>query len=435
MSVQQENLKEIADAIREKTGTTELFPANTFAEKIRNIVGGGGSGVGQFYYVDGLKKGEIFNDYINNIAMSDYSSAKGYKTIAGIKGYYYSEIDFSGVNPVITLTKNQGVTPTEPFTINYTEGDIISLVSGAKYYNCATIITVNNNVITVDSLPIAEVVWGTNVDDNSIYVIAKPTDGYCLLGNYAHAEGDRTQALEIASHAEGRETLAYGQYSHTEGRKTKAAYASHAEGLYSEASGFYAHAEGGHTKTSGEYAHAEGNYTVASGEASHTEGYDTKASGKYSHAEGDYTVASGESSHSEGADTVASGDYSHAEGNYTTATGFCSHSEGYDTTASGNCSHAEGFHTEAAGSCQHVRGKYNIVDVEDKYADIVGNGKLLENEPEQRSNAYTLDWDGNAWYAGTVETSAIILRSSTPGSTVKFKLTINDEGTLSAVKI
>lgn len=43
MSVQQENLKEIADAIREKTGTTELFPANTFAEKIRNIEGGGGS--------------------------------------------------------------------------------------------------------------------------------------------------------------------------------------------------------------------------------------------------------------------------------------------------------------------------------------------------------------------------------------------------------
>lgn len=372
-------------------------------------------------YVDenGNIRGEIFNDYENNKALSENSHAEGYSTISGIKGYYYSDIDFYGEFPIITLTKEQGVTPTEPFTINYTEGDIISLVSGAKYYNCATIKEVNNNIITVYSLPITDVIWGTDVDDNSIYVIAKPTDGYCSLGSYAHAEGDRTQALEMASHAEGRETLAYGQYSHAEGRGTKAAYASHAEGLYSDASAFYAHAEGGHTKASGDYSHAEGNYTESSGEASHTEGYDAKASGKCSHAEGNDTKAIGESSH--------------AEGNYTTASGFCSHSEGYDTTASGNCSHAEGFHTEARGSCQHVRGKYNVVDTEDKYADVVGNGE--DTTDDKRSNAYTLDWDGNAWYQGNVEASAIILRSSKPGSTKKFKITIDDNGTLSTTAI
>ena len=99
MSVQQENLKEIADAIREKTGTTELFPANTFAEKIRNIEGGG-SGVGQFYYVDGLKKGEIFNDYENNIAMSDYSHSEGKKNAVDgeashVEGYKISSLGYT----------------------------------------------------------------------------------------------------------------------------------------------------------------------------------------------------------------------------------------------------------------------------------------------------------------------------------------------------
>ena len=38
------------------------------------------------------------------------------------------------------------------------------------------------------------------------------------------------------------------------------------------------------------------------------------------------------------------------------------------------------------------------MDTENKYAHIVGNGTSNEN----RSNAYTLDWDGNAWFAGDI---------------------------------
>ena len=42
MSVQETKMKEIADAIREKDGTTEPIPANDFPERIRAIQGGGG---------------------------------------------------------------------------------------------------------------------------------------------------------------------------------------------------------------------------------------------------------------------------------------------------------------------------------------------------------------------------------------------------------
>jgi hypothetical protein len=38
--------------------------------------------------------GEIFNDYENNKAISQYSSARGTKTQAGMLGYYWSSIDF-----------------------------------------------------------------------------------------------------------------------------------------------------------------------------------------------------------------------------------------------------------------------------------------------------------------------------------------------------
>ena len=134
--------------------------------------------------------------------------------------------------------------------------------------------------------------------------------------------------------------------------------------------------------------------SIASWQA-HAEGCNTKAIGTNSHSEGEDTLASGENSHAEGCYTTAYGNYSHAEGYYTTASGIYSHAEGYYTTASGDRSHAEGYYTIASQANQHVQGKYNIEDTQTNYAHIVGNGTA-----NTRSNAYTLDWNGNGVYAG-----------------------------------
>ena len=166
----------------------------------------------------------------------------------------------------------------------------------------------------------------------------------------------------------------------------------------------------------GENSYAAGLTTIASGNASHAEGRDTTASGVYSHAEGNGTTASGISSHSEGTATTASGYYSHAEGASTTAYGYYSHAEGEGTIAS--------------SPHQHVQGYYNLEDKANKYAHIVGNG-----DGPFRSNAHTLDWDGNAWYAGTVEGKALILPSSTENSTKKFKITVDDSGAITATEV
>lgn len=89
-----------------------------------------------------------------------------------------------------------------------------------------------------------------------------------------------------------------------------------------------------------------------------------------------------------------------------TVIGDNSHAEGFGTTASANISHAEGAGTIANGNQSHVQGGYNISDTSPtdtatgrrKYAHIVGNG----TSDTARSNAHTLDWDGNAWYSGDV---------------------------------
>ena len=153
--------------------------------------------------------------------------------------------------------------------------------------------------------------------------------------------------------------------------------------------------------------------------------------GNYSHSEGYSTTASSNCSHAVGIDTTASGKFSHAEGRGTTASGDCSHAEGYYALASGDCSHAEGYYTLAYGAYQHVQGKYNISDSQNKYAHIVGNGISLYAS----SNAHTIDWSGNAWFAGTVEGTALIIPSSTAGSTKKFKITVDDSGAISATEV
>lgn len=129
-----------------------------------------------------------------------------------------------------------------------------------------------------------------------------------------------------------------------------------------------------------------------------TEHNEPKAIGECSHAEGFETIAYGFASHAEGDENVALGEASHVEGLYNYAIGYAAHAEGVATSAMKDSSHAEGESTIANCESQHVQGKYNIKDTEDKYAHIVGNG----SSKEERSNAHTLDWDGNAWFQGDI---------------------------------
>lgn len=137
-------------------------------------------------------------------------------------------------------------------------------------------------------------------------------------------------------------------------------------------------------------------------------GNDTTASGDYSYAEGFESNASGDASHAEGISNIAFGDGSHAEGYYTETRGMYSHAEGQNNIARGECSHVEGIYNVALGDYQHIEGRYAIVDQGDLYAHIVGNG----TSTTERSNAHTLDWDGNAWYAGNFSADGNIILSS-----------------------
>ena len=165
------------------------------------------------------------------------------------------------------------------------------------------------------------------------------------------------------------------------------------------------------------------------------EGCENIASGDYSHAEGSNNTTNGYCSHAEGWRNTASGDGSHIEGWSNIASGNGSHAEGSNNTASGDLSHAEGIYTEASGYATHVQGKYNIIQQVTgpnqlgKYCHIVGNG----TSDTARSNAHTLDWNGNAWFAGDIYTGGTAMDSGAKKLATEVPVSTADNGKVLSV--
>lgn len=165
------------------------------------------------------------------------------------------------------------------------------------------------------------------------------------------------------------------------------------------------------------------------------EGCENIASGDYSHAEGSNNTTNGYCSHAEGWRNTASGDGSHIEGWSNTASGDGSHAEGSNNTASGSYSHVEGYDNEASGYATHVQGKYNIIQqvtgpsYNGKYCHIVGNG----TSDTARSNAHTLDWNGNAWFAGDVYIGGTAMDSGAKKLATEVPVSATDNGKVLSV--
>ena len=174
---------------------------------------------------------------------------------------------------------------------------------------------------------------------------------------------------------------------------------------------------------SGDYSFVSGHYNQATNLGTVSIGHGSKAHGECSAAMGDVCIAEGYGSFAAGVETKASGNGAVALGTETEASGGGSLAVGLGSKAVGGNSVAMGLNTIANGLQQYVTGRFNIEDHDHKYAQIVGNGNY---GVDARSNAYTLDWNGNGWFAG-----GIILTS--PNGT-RYRITVTDGGSLSVAE-
>ena len=213
---------------------------------------------------------------------------------------------------------------------------------------------------------------------------------------------------------------------------------SHAEGEYSRAEGDYSHAEGAQTEALGEGAHSEGGYTVAKGLYSHAEGEGTIANDNQ-HVEGKYNIEDkGNISQVEVYDSISidfyeddylirlpgAPEWDHGEeayiidefeeitgldveeGDYIIPCGW-DYMEDYPIIPERSTKY---FHVQWLLSSDESSKTFDALKYyyeeqgssESKYVHIIGNG----HSNQERSNAHTLDWEGNAWFQGDVYISS-----------------------------
>lgn len=240
-------------------------------------------------------------------------------------------------------------------------------------------------------------------------------------GNQSYVEGEHNyiDAYTYNSHSEGAENRIYASIGHAEGYQNiigRQAGAAHVEGAENLAKGNQSHAEGHFTIAAGNNSHAEGVSTnnkywanIYKTDTLNTWKFQTYSSYPQPHIGEIIQVYSTYDNHA------------YSFGLITDCTFLQQSSSGYTTysltaefypeiefsdynghiaqlingIALGDGSHTEGKNIIAIGENQHVQGQYNISNTTS--AHIVGNGT-----DSKRSNAHTLDWDGNAWYAGDV---------------------------------
>lgn len=221
---------------------------------------GTGGGVGQA--TD--QNGEIFNDYENNQALTEFSTASGSGTVAGKRATHITAIsdDFK------TLSLN---------TVDGLEvGDIISHAkysTSAKAWqevqDVASIVSISGNSITVDAALVGVTQDIINDADKTGRINGK------LWVNNKPDFGDTDLSTKCT--ASGRETKSIGEASFSSGRGTTA-------------SGAYSGANGHNTLASGDSAFAVGKRAKAKGMATLASGLDTIASTDYSRVSGLYNL-------------------------------------------------------------------------------------------------------------------------------------------------
>ena len=323
----------------------------------------GSSGVGKRT----AEGGEIFNDYVNNKAIGNGSSARGLNTQAGTLARKIAADGIQVYDDGYRITVNGLVNSDElctdawVATNTYIAGtsDLVTIDCSTHLSNAFYISNIEENTNNTTTITLKRVddrvtyplsmddSTGTNREEDWIYVPGKLNGEISPQLTSAFAGGKNSIATGFAAMSFGRDNISAGNYSITLGRGNKASYAGLAVGVYNEA----------------------GNGGIALGNSNK--------------ALADASVATGVSTHARSASSRAGGRYSIANSEYSVAEGL-------------------GVVTHGSVQAQVVFGSYNRAL--DNSLFIIGNG----TSDTQRANAFELRKDGTVWILNGTERLATI---------------------------
>lgn len=176
----------------------------------------------------------------------------------------------------------------------------------------------------------------------------------------------------------------------------------------------------------GDYSVAIGSGTTASEKGAIALGNNATATKEHAIAIGNGTTASGKYSAAIGGNAKATSEYGVALGCWTSASSPAATALGNAAVCSSWGGLSAGIQTTAVGKNQIVFGNNNIADslpsgsdytTKSEHLFILGNGsEETETTPQTQSNAMTVDWDGNAWFANDIYVKSISKTHKDSGS-------------------
>lgn len=198
-----------------------LFDAEKGAIKTRKKISEGWSAwetIGDIGKAGAAKFSEIFNDYESNKALTQYSSASGYKTIAGKKAF---KITAMPSRTSFTLDSVEGLSVNDVVSYSIPQsGSGTSSVAWKETQDIAKITAISAKTITLDTaIPnnlaaadIANYQSSTNRIACRLWVNAKPEIGTYDLSTKANARGREVKALGEASDVGGKGNIVTAPY-------------------------------------------------------------------------------------------------------------------------------------------------------------------------------------------------------------------------------
>lgn len=359
----------------------------TITDGVISSVGGSGGGTTDVFTgvgEDTITTEKTFEDSSFSFNKAKFLETNGVKE----KGYGYYKLSSEGQTSWLNGKAYYSINGTD----SWQELSGIAIQGGSTPYGCAF----SNSAFYVSGVENTIIITYGKGAAGTAGLVPAPTDNGKVLGS----NGEWISVNMVSTIKTGSGT---NSETFNDNMNTASGNYSHAEGQNTEAGGTAAHAEGYKTQCLGNYSHAEGYNACAQGAGSHVEGYSLysgissyKALGSGSHIEGHnqgYVWNYGDGAHIEGYTDIQEGRTCYGKG---------AHIEGYNSSSNdgADAAHVEGYYTIADAAYHHIEGKYNLQDGDAMYQHIAGNGTS-----SNRSNSHTLDWQGNAVFAGTVSNS------------------------------
>lgn len=300
-------------------------------------------------------------------AEAPFSIVTGANSKAGAQGYEYTSLSITATASGTALVKFPTYDDTTCAT--WQKGDYLALVSPSGHFVFDTTFdgrSTNGVIIkgATEDMPSSGLI--VNIS-NMLAQGSENSSMHDELGAGAFVPGRACFGAAADATVFGYANLGGGRLCFVAGRNNKAGYGCVVFGHNNRTIGHYNFILGANCFTDSNYTFSAGVGNKSTETAAFTSGSDNEATAPYSNAQNRYCKATAQNT---------------AAHNYRT------HAKATNSTTFGR-------DTVAGGANQIARGKYNIEDTKSRYADVVGNG----NDEGKRSNAYTLDWEGTAWYA------------------------------------